>query len=159
MKRLGTSFGSGEPHEPCPLPCLKPHNLNHVSVFLVTLLLSCLPLGKPLLTYPSRRDSVFFLFHSTVAPIISFCSKVFFHQSFFSPKFFLLLPPGSCHPFFTFHYPFHLPDFLQPACFSACLLLLSVASALRKCLCQFAGCELDWRGECVCQVLSVRVQR
>jgi hypothetical protein len=32
------------------------------------------------------------------------------HQSFFVffTKIFLLLPPGSCRPFFTFLYPFHL---------------------------------------------------
>ncbi len=62
----------------------------------------------------------FLLFHSTVAPIIFIlvCSK------YFSPKFFYSSPPGSCHPLFTFPYPFHLPDFLQPACFSACLLFV-----------------------------------
>jgi hypothetical protein len=66
----------------------------------------------------------FLLFHSTVAPIIFLCSKVFFHQSFFTPP-----PPGSCNPLFTFLYPFYLPDFLQPACFSLlCLFALFVAS-------------------------------
>ncbi len=64
----------------------------------------------------------FLSFHSTatVAPIIFIlvCSK------FFSPKFFYSSPAGSCHPLFTFPYPFHLPDFLQPACFSACLLFV-----------------------------------
>jgi hypothetical protein len=73
MKRLGTSFGSAEPQEPYPLPCLnfEPYNLNHVSVFSVTLRLSCLSLASLPLTYPSRhhliqgcwliniRDSVF----------------------------------------------------------------------------------------------------
>jgi hypothetical protein len=29
------------------------HNLNHVSVFFLTLRLSCLPSGKPALAYPS----------------------------------------------------------------------------------------------------------
>ncbi len=47
-------------------------------------------------------------------------NQKFFHQNvFFTPP-----PPGSCHPLFTFPYPFHLPDFLQPACFSACLLFV-----------------------------------
>ncbi len=58
--------------------------------------------------------------HSTVHQSFVFVPK----QNF--TKVFLLLPPGSCHPLFTFPYPFHLPDFLQPACFSACLLLFSV---------------------------------
>ena len=54
------------------------------------------------------------------------------HQSFFVffTQVFYSSPPESCHPFFTFLYPFHLPDLLQPAFFSACLLsvlpLLSV---------------------------------
>jgi hypothetical protein len=63
----------------------------------------------------------FLLFHSTVGPITLLCSKVFF-----SPNVFHLSPPGSCHPLFTFLYPFHLPDLLQPACFSACLRLFSL---------------------------------
>ena len=46
-------------------------------------------------------------------------NQKFFHQSFFTPP-----PPGSCHPLFTFPYPYHLPDLLQPACFSACLLFV-----------------------------------
>ncbi len=97
MKRLGTSFGSAEPQEPYPLPCLlfEPYNLNHVSVFSVTLRLSCLPLACITLTYPSPTPPCctvvglstyviksFLCFHSTVAPI-----KKFFHQNF------LLLPP------------------------------------------------------------------
>ncbi len=57
MKRLGTSFGSAEPQEPYPLPSslFEPYNynLNHVSVFLLTLCLSCLPSGQPVLAYPS----------------------------------------------------------------------------------------------------------
>jgi hypothetical protein len=60
----------------------------------------------------------FLLFHSTVAPIILLYSKIN------SPKFFYSSPHGSCHPLFSFLYLFHLPDFLQPACFSACLLSL-----------------------------------
>ncbi len=74
----------------------------------VTLRLSCWPLASLPLTYPSRHhliqgcwliniiDSVFFLFHSTVAPIISFLSARIFHQSFFTSP-----PPGFCHPLFT----------------------------------------------------------
>ncbi len=46
MKRLGTSFGSAEPQERTVSPSLfEPYNLNHVSVFSVTLCLSCLPLA------------------------------------------------------------------------------------------------------------------
>jgi hypothetical protein len=106
------------------------HNLNHVSVFLLTLRsslrLSCLPSGQPVLAYPSPTYLVglsayviksFFepRFAPFTLPPIVF---VFFVQQIcFTPP-----PPGSCHPRFTFPYPFHLPDLLQPACFSACLL-------------------------------------
>jgi hypothetical protein len=49
MKRIGTSFGSAEPQEPGTVfPSLFEHyNLNHLSVFSVTLRLrlSCLPLA------------------------------------------------------------------------------------------------------------------
>ncbi len=110
----------------------------------VCLCLACLWLAA--LTYPSPTPPYctvvglstylilsFLLFHSTVAPIILLCSKVFF-----SPKFFLLLPPWVLSPTFHFPYPFHLPDFLQPACFSACL---------------FAACSLC----CLCCSVVVRV--
>ncbi len=91
----------------------------------------------------------FLLFHSTVTPIIFIfvCSK-FFHQSFFTSP-----PPGSCHPFFTFYPTLHLPDFLQPACFSACLLLLRVS------LCPYGTTRVSlsvWvglKGFCVCLLL------
>ena len=106
-------------------------HLNHISVFSLTLRLSCLPLAS----LHSRtladttllhgcwliniRDSVFSFIslYCRTNHYILVCSKFVF------TKVFLLLTPGSCHPFFTFLYHFHLPDFLQPACFSACLLL------------------------------------
>ena len=85
--------------------------------------------------YPSLHLSLRGVDLSTYV-ILSFCTSFrSFHLptnrfSFFFTKVFLLLPPGSCHPFFTFLYPCHLPDLLQPAFFSACLLsvlpLLSV---------------------------------
>ncbi len=60
MKRLGTS------------PSLfEPHNLNHVSVFLLTLRLSDLPLGKPLLTYPSPSPSR----HHLIARVLAYNYK------------------------------------------------------------------------------------
>ena len=136
MKRLDTSFGSCEPQEPYPLPCF---NLIILITYLISLLpftcLACLCVSLWLCTlaltpYPTRCVGLstyviksFLLFHSTVTPIIFIlvCSK-FFHQSFL-----LLPPPGSCHPLFTFYPTLHLPNFLQPACFSACLLLLRVS--------------------------------
>jgi hypothetical protein len=84
-----------------------------------------------------------FLFHCRTNHIHSCLFKVFFHQSFF-----LISPPGSCLPFFTFLSSFTsttLPGFLQPACFSACL-----CSVWPLFLCGCTG-ELDWRGACVCQ--------
>ncbi len=135
MKNLGAHFGSREPREPHPLPCLT-HNLNHVSVFFLTLrsssvlrlacscacaslylrtlALTTLPARVLMLAYQHTWFCLL-LFHSTVAPIILLCSK-FFHFSLFSLLSF-------------FDYPFHLPDFLQPACFSVCLRFLCVASA------------------------------
>jgi hypothetical protein len=63
-------------------------------------------------TWLSLFEPIFAPFTFTIPPIVFV---------FLLNKFFLLLPPGSCHPLFTFPYPFHLPDLLQPACFSACL--------------------------------------
>ena len=71
------------------------------------------------------RDSVFLIFfvlwnlHQSF-----FCSRPRDRQkNFFSPPR-VLSPIVS---FFTFYPTLHLPDFLQPACFSACLLLLRVS--------------------------------
>ncbi len=78
----------------------EPYNLNHVSVFSVTLRLSCLPLAGLPLTYPSRhhliqgcwliniRDSVFSF-------ISLYCRTNHFtlFQICFSPKFFYSSSP------------------------------------------------------------------
>jgi hypothetical protein len=137
MKRLGASFGSRKPREPHP-PSL--FELITLITYLFSLLpfacLACLCTGLCLRTlaltpYPTQCVGLstyviksFVLFHSklTVAPIIAFLS----FQSIFSPKFFFTFPPWLLSPIFHlyYYYPFHLPDFLQPACFSACLLLL-----------------------------------
>jgi hypothetical protein len=136
MKRLGTSFGFAEPQEPYPLPCL---NLITLITYLFSLLLyvclSC-PWASPYLRTLADttllhgrwliniRDSVFSFIslYCRTNHFILVCSKCFF-----SPKFFSFSPPGSCHPLFTFLYPFHLSDFLQPACFSAFFLLFVVS--------------------------------
>jgi hypothetical protein len=91
----------------------------------------------------------FLLFHSTVALIIFIlvCSK------FFSPKFFTPPPPGSCHPFFTFYPTLHLPDFLQPACFSACLLLLRVSLCPWRTARVSLSAWVGLKGFCVCLLL------
>ncbi len=122
-----------------PPPSLfEPHNLNHVSVFFpLTLRLSCLPLCWPVHAYCSPhplpylvcwliniRDEVFFifffLFTNHFIPVFSKC----FYQSFFHS------PPLPLFSFLLLLLPFQLPDFLQPACFSACLLLLCVSFCL-----------------------------
>ena len=79
----------------------------------------CAPTLAPrtLLAYQHTWLSLFFYF--TLLSHQSF----YFVRKFFFTKVFSLLPPGSCDPLFTFLYPFHLPDLLQPACFSACLRL------------------------------------
>ncbi len=112
----------------------EPYNLNHVSVFPVTLRLSCLPLACVSLTYPSPTPPC-----CTVVGLSTYVIKSFlwFHstvrrtnQKVFSPKFFLLLPPlvlvthFSLSPtLFTF-----LTCFSQlaslPACFLCCLCCL-----------------------------------
>ncbi len=76
-----------------------------------------------MLAYQHTCLSLFFYFTLLSHQSFSFLSaQNFFHQRFFTPP-----PPGSCHPFFTLYPTLHLPDFLQPACFSACLLLLRVS--------------------------------
>ncbi len=72
------------------------HNLNHVSVFILTLRLSCLPSGQPALAYPSPTYLVGLstyviksFFEPRFAPF-TFPPIVFV---FFSNKLFLLLPP------------------------------------------------------------------
>jgi hypothetical protein len=131
MKRLGTSFSSAEPQEPYPLPCL---NLITLITYQFSLLLFVC-LACPWFAYYLRTLADTSLLHGcwltnirdSVFSFISLYCRT--NQICFSPKFvFYSSPPGSCHPLFTFLYPFHLPDFLQPACFSACLFALFVAS-------------------------------
>ncbi len=90
----------------------EPHKLNHVSVFLVTLRLSCLPLGQPVPAYPSHHHLpctviglstygiLSFFFHSTVAPIISFLSA----RIFFPPNCFVTFIPLIWVLSPTFHF-------------------------------------------------------
>jgi hypothetical protein len=115
-------------------------------------LCACLHLAYPSHHhYPSKYVGLpskyviksFILFYSTVAPIIAFLS----FQSFFTKVLFSTFAPWVLSP--TFHF-YHFHDFLQPACFSACLLLLCVASALRNCLCQFVS--VSWTEGVLCSV-------
>ena len=117
----------------CSLFPFHTHNLNHVSVFLY-LCLSCVSLACPTLVAPSPylvlvcwliniRDSVFCPFDFSVLCTNRFSFLVRDRQKTFSPPR-VLSPIVS---FFTFYPTLHLPDFLQPACFSACLLLLRVS--------------------------------
>ncbi len=93
------------------LPLFKPHNLNHVSVFLLTLRLSCLPLCWPVLAYrsphlyPTRCVCLstyvilsflnLFSFLFALPPIVSF-----FYTSTFCC--FCHSPPTPCRSLFTF---------------------------------------------------------
>ena len=109
------------------------HNLNHVSVFSY-LCLSCISLACLTLVAPPPYSCVVDL--STYV-ILSFCFYFCsLHQSFFfsrlrdRQKIFFLPPPRVLSPIFslfTFYPTLHLPDLLQPACFSACLSLLCVS--------------------------------
>jgi hypothetical protein len=96
-----------------------------------------------LLTYQHTR---FCLFH--------FCS---FHQSFFffsssNKQNKISLPQSLVTLHFVTLYPtLHLPDFLQPTCFSACLLLfVREPLSLRNCPCQFA--RVSWTEGVLCSV-------
>jgi hypothetical protein len=141
MKSLDTSFGSCEPPEPYPLPCF---NLITLITYLFSLLpftclaclcaSLCLCITLALTPYPTRCVG---LSTYVIKPfsISLYCRTnhfllffLFFHQSFFH-----FSPPPPPHVLsHTFHflpYSFHLPDFLQPACFSACFAFVCVASA------------------------------
>ncbi len=97
----------------------------------------CSPTLAPrtLLAYQHTWLSLFLNLVSLLLPSHQSFSFLMFNNCFLTPP----PPPGSCHPLFTFPYPFHLPDLLQPACFSACLLSVWPLLSLRL------G-ELDWRG-------------
>ena len=101
------------------------HNLNHVSVFPLTLRLSCLPLCWPVLAYSSPTPYPTRCVDLSTYVILSFCdfhSCLLSHQSFLFllPKFFQNFPPRvlslTCHfslyssPFLTSFSSFlHLP--------------------------------------------------
>jgi hypothetical protein len=107
--------------------------LNHVSVSVFSYLcLSCISLACLTLVTPSPYSCVVDL--STYV-ILSFCFILFFTPIVFlfsssrqTEIFFS--PPRVLSPIFslsTFYPTLHLPDLLQPACFSACLSLLCVS--------------------------------
>ncbi len=133
------------------------HNLNHVSAFLYPCL-SCFGLAcltKPysslpctthgLLTFQHTRFCLFhFLFF---APIVLFFFLVLETEKKLSPSPRSLV---TLH-FFTLYPTLHLPDFLQPACFSACLLLFVCEPlSLRNCPCQFV--RVIWTEGILCSV-------
>ncbi len=79
------------------------------------------------LPYPSRTLTLFGVLtyqHTWFCLFSFFFSRPRDRQNFFSPPPRVLSPIVSL---FTFNPTLHLPDFLQPACFSACLLLLRVS--------------------------------
>ncbi len=140
---------------PFPVCCLnfEPHNLNHVSVFFLTLRLSCLPLYQPVLTYPSPHHLTCTGVGWSTYLILSFYISLDCHtnnftlfQSFvFHQSFFSLLLPWVLSP--TFHFCLSLTtlftfltcfsQFAFPAClrFCVCCLCLCICRNL-NCLCQ-----------------------
>ncbi len=107
---------------------------NHVSVFLVTLRLSCLPFGKPLPTYPSHHQPtarllayqhtwfcLFFSLYCRTNHLI--CSKVFLHQSCF-----YFSPLGLVTHFSLFTTLFFSPSWLPSTSLLLCLLVVVVRS-------------------------------
>ncbi len=60
--------------------------------------------------------------------------------------------------FFTLYPTLHLPDFLQPACFSACLLLfVREPLSLRNCQCQFV--RVSWTEGVLCSSVCYSSKR
>ncbi len=102
--------------------------------FLLLFACSCLSSCWPVLAYCSPHPLPY-----PVCWLINIHDFVFSNfVLFFAPIVFLFSssrqtensPPRVLSPivsFFTFYPTLHLPDFLQPACFSACLLLLRVS--------------------------------
>ncbi len=122
------------------------HNLNHVSVFPLTLRLSCLPLCWHVLAYSSPTPYPTRCVDLSTYVILSFCDS---HQSFlivfFLPKFFQFpSPPCLVSHFSLFTLLFTLPDFLQQLASPACLYFSPCVASV---LCGRTG-ESDWRGEC-----------
>ena len=114
------------------------HNLNHVSVFPLTLRLSCLPLCWPVLAYSSLTPYLTWCVDLSTYVILSFCDFVycqvapiifcFFYQSFFNSP-----PPRVLS--LTFHFSLYSSPFLTsfssllhlPVCFlSPCVASVSV---------------------------------
>ncbi len=141
MKRLDASFGSCEPPEPepypLPLPCFK---LITLITYLFSLLpftcLACLCASLCLCTLALTPYPTWCVGLSTYV-IKSFSISLYCRTNhfllflcFFIKVFFTSPPPRVLtHTFHFLPYSFHLPDFLQPACFSACFAFLCVASA------------------------------
>ncbi len=109
------------------------HNLNHVSVLSCYFCSSWLGLCASLCVLPLAFTLPYTGVDLSTYVILSFyiflffLPIVFFSRPLDRQKNFFLPPLGSCLPFLFLLYPFHLPDLLQPACFSACLLLLRVS--------------------------------
>ena len=141
----------------------EPYNLNHVSVFLVvTLRLSVLPLGKPLLTYPSRhhltarvlayQHTWFGLFFSLT--LLSHQSFSFLSAQSFFTKVCFTPPPWVLSPTFHFPLPFS-PSWLPSASLLLCLLVVVAREplSLRNCPCQFVRVSWAEGVFCVCLLL------
>jgi hypothetical protein len=115
------------------------HNLNHVSVFLLTLRLYCLPSGQPALAYPSPT----YLVGLSTYVIKFFLNLVSLllpsHQSFcfvfFSTNFFYSSPP----PCLVTHFSLFPTLFTFLTCFSQ-------LASLPVCICSLCGlcCLCCW---------------
>ena len=119
------------------------HNLNHVSVFPLTLRLSCLPLCWPVLAYSSLTPYLTWCVDLSTYVILSFCDFVYCQVApiifcLFLPKFFQFPPPCLVSHFSLFTLLFTLPDFLQQLASPACLFFVSLCG-----LCFFAAVRVS----------------
>ncbi len=131
------------PRNRTPFPSHLP-NLNHVSIFLLTVRLSCSPLGLSVPTYLSHHHLTCTVVGLSTYVILSFFISLYcrtnhfimYFKSFFFTKVFFTSPPppGSCLSLFTFLFLWLLfsPSLLPSASLLLCLLRFFVCSL---CLC------------------------
>ncbi len=119
----------------CPPSPVFIHNLNQVSVFFLTLRLSCLPSGQPALAYPSPTYLVglsTYVIKSFWTPFRSFYPPTNRFRFFFT-KVFLLLPPLGL----VTHFSLSSTLFTFLTCFSQ-------LASVPVCVCSLCGLCCLW---------------